>query len=105
MSRDPSADAERAVELFAQVVGETIGGTFRLGLWMLGCSSSQRARRRAERDRVEAERASRKQQQRWYALVEQQKARGNAGFASEAEAREALRGRGGRQSNLDEKWF
>lgn len=105
MPRDPSAEAERAVELLGQVVGETIGGTFRLGLWMLGLTSSQRNRRQAERDRVKAERASRRQHQHWYRLVEQQKSRGNAGFASEAEAREALRGRGGRQSQLDERFF
>jgi hypothetical protein len=105
MPRDPSAEAERAVELFGQVIGETIGGTFRLGLWMLGLTASQRDRRRAEQQRAKDERASRRQQQHWYALVERQKARGNAGFASEAEAREALRGRGGRQSNLDDRYF
>jgi hypothetical protein len=63
------------------------------------------ARGRATRKARADERASRQQQQKWHEAVERQKARGDADFASEAEARAALRGKGGRPSKLDDRWF
>jgi hypothetical protein len=69
----------------------------------------QRMARDAERWRkLEAranERASRRQQREWFEAVARQKARGQAGFADEAAARAALGGKGGRPSNLDQRWF
>jgi hypothetical protein len=60
-----------------------------------------RARGRARAD----ERTSRRRQQQWLDGVRRQKARGEAGDATQDEARAALRGRGGRQSELDERFF
>jgi hypothetical protein len=79
---------------------------------LLGLTPEQRAAaqaRRMARDAERAarahERASRRQQREWYEAVARQKSRGHAGFADEAAARAALRGRGGRPSNLDDRWF
>lgn len=81
-------------------------------MWIFGWLPDQRARadarkaaksasRLARRQRIEAER----QRREWHEIVKKQQARGHAGFANEAEASEALSGRGGRRSNLDERWF
>ena len=78
---------------------------FRGGAFLLGVGSEQRARARAARKARADERASREQQRKWFEAVERQKARGEAGFASEAEAQAALRGKGGRPSKLDDDWF
>jgi hypothetical protein len=95
MSDDPSARA------IGELIGLTILGTFRLGQWMVGMTEPQCARRRA----AAHERESRRQQREWFEAVARQKARGEAGFASEAQAREALSGKGGRASNLDRRRF
>jgi hypothetical protein len=55
----------------------------------------------AREQRIEVER----QRREWRAVVEGQKADGSAGFADESEAMDALGGRGGRRSNLDDRWF
>jgi hypothetical protein len=68
-------------------------------------AQAKRAARDAERERRAYERASRRQQREWREEVERQRAKGKAGFADEAAARDALRGRGGRPSNLDDRWF
>ena len=68
-------------------------------------AQAKRMARDAERAARAHERASRRQQREWYEAVERQKSRGHAGFADEAAARAALRGRGGRPSNLDDRWF
>jgi hypothetical protein len=79
---------------------------------LLGLTPEQQAAAQAKRMARDAERAarvqdraSRRQQQEWYEAVARQKSRGHAGFADEAAARDALRGRGGRPSNLDDRWF
>jgi ATPase subunit of ABC transporter with duplicated ATPase domains len=66
---------------------------------------AREATKRAAQKAIDDERASVRQQQEWYEAVARQKARGHAGFASEAEARAALRGKGGRPSNLDGRKF
>lgn len=83
-----------------------------LGMNFLGLTPEQRATAQAKRMARDAERAaraheraSRRQQREWYEAVARQKSRGKAGFADEAAARAALRGRGGRPSNLDDRWF
>jgi hypothetical protein len=73
------------------------------GVWNAEKARSDRAQ--AARKALEDERASRAQQRQWYEAVARQQARGHAGFASEAEARAALSGRGGRPSNLDGRKF
>src|SRR3954451_13918760 len=85
-----------------RVAGRVI---FRTGLFLFRVGSLSAARGRAARKARDDERASREQQQVWLKAVERQKARGDAGFASEAEARAALRGKGGRPSQLDDRWF
>jgi hypothetical protein len=92
---------QEPAELIGEAIGELIVGVFRCGLFLLGLDARTQARRKARAD----ERASRAQQRKWFEAVERQKARGEAGFASEAEARAALRGRGGRPSTLDDRWF
>jgi len=57
--------------------------------------------RRARKDRREHARA----EEAALKLVQGQMARGRAGDATEAQAHEALRGRGGRANKLDERWF
>jgi hypothetical protein len=93
------------MEHLGLALAETIRGTFRLGLWVSGLSGQQRARRRAAASARAAERESRQQQREWFEAVARQKARGHAGFAGEAEAREALSGKGGRPSNFDRRKF
>ena len=108
MSRDPRADAEQAVQLFGEVVGETIGGIFRLGLWAFGLSASQRARaeqRKAERYARAAERRAKQRAHEWFDQADQEKTRGDARFASPDEARAGLRGRGGPPNPLDDRRF
>jgi hypothetical protein len=95
----------------------TVVGLFILLVWriiqvLLGMTPEQRAAENAKRIAREQERAfseqehaSRLRQEEWYRLVEMQKSRGAAGFASEADAIAALRARGGRQSNLDARKF
>jgi hypothetical protein len=81
---------------------------FEVGAWVFGMTPAQRQRaheKEVARKMRDNERASRRQQQEWLAEVRRQKSRGSAGFADEAAARAALRGRGGRPSNLDDRWF
>jgi hypothetical protein len=87
------------------LVGGVLRGSFRGGMFLYRRSVLCGARRRATHNARVAERASRKQQQKWFEDIEQQKARGDAGFASEDEAQVALRGKGGRPSKLDDQWF
>ena len=63
--------------------------------------AEREAKKLARRLRCEAER----QRREWRAFVERQKADGSARFADEREALDALGGRGGRRSNLDDRWF
>ena len=79
---------------------------------VLGLMPEQRARRQAQRQARQAARLARlreleaeRQRREWYDLVAAQKTRGDAGFAGQAEAIEVLSGRGGRRSNLDDRWF
>jgi hypothetical protein len=93
------------VELLAEGVNELIRGVFRGGMSLFGLGSQGRARGRAARQARADERASRRQRQEWFDVVERQKTRGDAGNATQEEAREALRGRGGRPNPLDERRF
>lgn len=79
---------------------------------LLGLSPEQRARRQARRMAREAaiqarrnQREAQRLRQEWYELLRRQQERVNAGFANEAEAIDALRGRGGRRSTLDDRMF
>jgi hypothetical protein len=85
---------------------------YQLAMILLGLTPEQRAlaqakrtARMTERTARANERASRRQQREWHEAVARQRSRGHAGFADEAAARAALKGRGGRPSNLDERWF
>jgi hypothetical protein len=91
--------------LLGEAVGYLVLGLVQGGMCLLGLGSERRARARAARKARADQRASREQQRKWFEAVERQKARGEAGFASELEARAALRGRGGRPSKLDGRWF
>lgn len=68
-------------------------------------SSSRGAERRAAHAIRKAEREARQQRREWFDAVERQKTRGDAGDATQDEAIEALRGRGGRSNPLDERKF
>jgi len=68
-------------------------------------SQAKREARDAERRRRANERAAQRQQEQWFEEVKRQRWKGTADFASEAEARAALNSKGGRKSNLDERWF
>jgi hypothetical protein len=90
---------------FGAALGEFIGG-----LWNLGAQSLRDAEGWSDqvdraRQRRADERASLRQQEQWLEKVRQEKSRGQAGFASEAEAHAALNGKGGRPSNLDRRKF
>lgn len=63
------------------------------------------ARRRAEADALAAELEAERQAAEWLEMVRAQMARGSAGFASPAEARDALRERGGPVNDLDDIMF
>jgi hypothetical protein len=91
--------------LLGEAAAETITDTFRLGRWLLGLGSQQRARKRAAAKALADEQASRAQQRKWHEEVARQHTRGRAGFASEAEARAALSGKGGRPNKLDGRKF
>src|SRR3954454_482517 len=101
--------ARNDVEVVGEAVVEggllVVRGIFRTGMFLFRMGSLSAARGRAARKARADERASREQQQKWLEAVERQKARGDADFASEAEARAALRGKGGRPSKLDDRWF
>lgn len=87
--------------LVGEVIVLLVNGA--VGIWNEVNADS--ARGDATRKGREDERASRAQQRKWFEAVKRQKARGHAGFASEAEARAALSGKGGRPSKLDGRKF
>jgi hypothetical protein len=66
---------------------------------------AREALRDAERAARAAERASRDQQRQWYENVARQNVHGTSRYATEAEARAALRGKGGRPNELDKRKF
>jgi len=66
---------------------------------------ARRARQHAEEEALAAALEERKRAERWLELVRQQMARGTAGYATQGDARDALRGRGGPDSNLDDIVF
>jgi hypothetical protein len=68
-------------------------------------AEARQAEDRARRQMQKAEREAEARLKEWREIVEQQKSRGRAGFAGEAEAVAALRGRGGRASPLDGRKF
>src|SRR4051794_23944490 len=92
-------------ESISGLVGGVLRCSFRTGMFLYRVSALSGARTSATHDARIAERESRDQQQKWLEAVERQKARGDAGFASEADAQAALRGKGGRPSKLDDRWF
>lgn len=88
--------------------GPPRGGPGVVGRW----ASRRRERRRAAKEQRRAELAMRIAERRAELLARErlrrvrlQMARGSAGNASPQQAREALRGRGGRANDLDERWF
>jgi len=79
---------------------------------LLPILAARRQMKRARAEQRRAERASRQAERQAAELarerlrrVEEQMARGKAGDATEAQAREALQGRGGRPNKLDERMF
>jgi hypothetical protein len=64
---------------------------------------ARRAARAAEQEARLEERRARERRRRWVAAVEQQMSRGDAGDATETQARAALSGR--RRNPLDERKF
>jgi hypothetical protein len=97
--------ARDSAGMLGEAVGEFVMDIFRGGVFLFRLGSERRARARAAQEALEDERASLNQQRKWREEVEHQMARGRAGFASEADARAALRGKGGRSSNLDRRKF
>jgi hypothetical protein len=65
----------------------------------------KRQQRDAERQLRASERAFRQQQRHWQEIVARQRVPGDAGFASDAEAADALNSRGGRPSAADRHRF
>lgn len=63
------------------------------------------AARLARRQMEISERIQQEQRRQWLEMVQRQNVRGHAGNATQEEAREALRGRGGRANPLDNRWF
>ena len=92
-------------EILGEVARDLVAGVVRGGAWLFGLGSQERTRRRAAAKALADERASRERQREWHEAVARQKARGHAGFASEADARAALNGKGGRPSKLDGRKF
>ncbi|MBV9152697.1 MAG: hypothetical protein JO204_13065 [Alphaproteobacteria bacterium] len=83
-------------------------------IWRFGRNRAAKAKQR--REAREAERLARKQMEinermqqeqrrQWQEMVQRQNVRGHAGDATPEEARQALRGRGGRPNPLDDRWF
>jgi hypothetical protein len=91
--------------LFGEAAVQSVTDTFRLGRWLFGLGPQARARKAEEAKARAYERAVREQQRQWNEKVAREMARGTAGFASEADARAALDGKGGRKSNLDRRRF
>jgi hypothetical protein len=88
-------------EALADLIRLVFGGVARLMAWDRS-SSLRRASERAARD---AERRAEKQMKEWRELVERQMSRGKAGNATQEQAQEALRGRGGLPNPLDDGWY
>lgn len=88
-----------------EAVGDILGSVVRDTMMVWRWGAARRARTRAEREALEAERKALAQHQKWLDTVTNQMARGKAGDASPEEAAAALRGRGGRPNKLDDKWF
>jgi hypothetical protein len=86
-----------------------------LGILLEGVLGRRAASKRREAARLamelavkearEQERRSQQQQRQWRDEVQRQMSRGRAGDASPQSARDALGGRGGRRSELDDRWF
>jgi hypothetical protein len=91
--------------LLMMFIGRIIMVLFGLTPEQRTAAEAKRVAKATARKALEDARASRKQQQEWFEEVARQKSRGKAGFADEAEAVAALRGKGGRPSNLDDQWF
>lgn len=83
------------------IVAQAGSDTFRLLRWLAAADRKSAAKRQARQD----QRASQAQQKKWLEQVSRQMARGQAGDASQEDARAALRGRGGKPSDMDDQWF
>jgi hypothetical protein len=66
---------------------------------------AREADRLARRQMEISERLQQEQRRQWLEMVQRQNIRGHAGNATPEEARQALRGRGGRPNPLDDRWF
>jgi hypothetical protein len=97
--------AREPLEQLAEAGSQLISEVFRGGRLLFRWGQARRERERAKRKAQEDARASKEKQQKWHNEVERQQARGTSGFAAETEAQTALRGKGGRQSSLDDRWF
>jgi len=83
-------------------------------IWRFCRNRTARARQKHQAREIEErnrrqmesnERLQSEQHRQWLEMVERQNIRGHAGDATPEEAREALRGRGGRRNPLDDRWF
>jgi hypothetical protein len=92
---------DKTAQLIGQVLILLIALPFRLIFGATAVWRRVAARRRA----FEAERKAEAQRHAWLAMVQRQHVRGTAGDASQADARAALSGRGGRPNPLDDRWF
>jgi hypothetical protein len=88
----------RALAEIINQAGRDVGWLAKL---FAGAGRRSQARWKARED----QRASQAQQKKWLEQVSRQMARGTAGDASQEDARAALQGRGGKPSDLDDKWF
>jgi hypothetical protein len=92
-----------------ETMGDAVAqaGRDALWLWRLAAARSARAqaKRQAAQQASENERKAKEQRRKWLEHVRKQMARGEAGDASQEDARSALRGRGGRPNPLDDQFF
>jgi hypothetical protein len=92
-----------------QGLGEAVAqtGSDVIGLWLRARArkAQAQAQRLAEQQARENERKAKDQRRKWLEHVRKQMARGEAGDASQEDARAALRGRGGRPNPLDDQFF
>ena len=87
------------------ILGTVIGGVREYAAQSRNDELERKLRALQEKQARADERASLERQRRWLEFAEAQKSRGKAGNATPEQAHDALSGRGGRRSDLDDKWF
>ena len=92
---------DQTSRLIGQVLVLLIALPFQILFGVIAIGKRAAAKRRA----LQAQRDSDAQRKAWLEMVQRQHVRGTAGDATQADARAALSGRGGRPNPLDEGWF